>query len=200
MSGAINDHPSSLPSDARALRRPHLTVHGSPMKNMSRSMNSGLDPGISYYLDLVRLLAALSVFGFHLGYGKFVGGPFASLHVFGSNAVIVFFVLSGFVISHVLSTSETNARAYAVARLSRLYSVVVPALFIVALLDTFGARAAPDLYVTPLTGDSFVADLFFVNALWNHASTFGSMSTYWSLGYEAPYYVIAGLFVWGWPR
>jgi peptidoglycan/LPS O-acetylase OafA/YrhL len=154
-----------------------------------------LDPGMSLYLDAVRLLAALSVFGFHLGYGKLIGTPFAFLHVFGSNAVIVFFVLSGFVISHVLATSEKSARAYALARLSRLYSVVIPALILTIVLDTLGTRADPSLYPIPLTMYAFVADLFFVNAQWYHGSAFGSMVTYWSLGFEAWYYVVAGLFV-----
>lgn len=165
------------------------------MKTERGSKIVSLDPGMSLYLDLVRLLAALSVFGFHLGYGKLIGAPFSILHVFGSNAVVVFFVLSGFVISHVLSTGETSARTYALARMSRLYSVAVPALLLTLVLDTLGTRADPSLYQIPLTLYAFVADVFFINAQWNRGYAFGSMVAYWSLGFEVWYYIAAGLFV-----
>jgi peptidoglycan/LPS O-acetylase OafA/YrhL len=164
------------------------------MKIMREKNSYGLDLGMSLYLDLVRLLAALSVFFFHLGYGKLIGAPFGVLRVFGSNGVIVFFVLSGFVITHVLSTKEKSARSYIVARLSRLYSVVVPMLLLTIVLDTLGTKANPGLYPLGLTPDAFVADLFFVNSIWHHYYSFGSMQTFWSLGFEVWYYIAAGLF------
>ncbi len=44
------------------------------------------------------------------------------------NAVAVFFVLSGFIIRHITSIRPMTAQKYAVDRLSRIYSVTLPAV------------------------------------------------------------------------
>jgi hypothetical protein len=91
---------------------------------------------LSIYLDLMRVLAALLVLLFHTSFDR-VGG--AWLHpifqdrgdVFaqaGSAGVIVFFVLSGFVISWTAATKERTFESYIVNCLARLWSVVIPAL------------------------------------------------------------------------
>ena len=53
--------------------------------------------------------------------------PFVSQHA-GNTAVCVFFVLSGFVMRYVTVTRVTTGRAYWIDRVSRMYSVVIPAL------------------------------------------------------------------------
>ena len=70
----------------------------------------------SIYLDLVRSLAAFFVVFDH-------ASTLFDLHSvprWGHQAVIVFFVLSGYVIGHVADTRETTLRAFLVARLARL--------------------------------------------------------------------------------
>ena len=92
-----------------------------------------MKPGTSLYLDLVRWAAALTVFIEHLrehtkiGFAAFwAAHPFWYSHwnLFSQTAVTVFFVLSGYVIAHVLATRERTPVDYAASRLARLYSVV----------------------------------------------------------------------------
>ena len=58
----------------------------------------------------------------------------------GHHAVMLFFVLSGYVISHVADTRESEPRVFLVARLARLWSVLVPAMALTFLCDSFGRR------------------------------------------------------------
>lgn len=155
--------------------------------------NNSLAKGLSIYLDIVRFSAAAVVFLYHLGYGKLAGGYFAIFHQFGTPAVIIFFVLSGFVIRFVTINREDSASAFAAARMSRLYSVVIPALILTALLDTIGRHSAPDLYPNPLSVEAFLSCLLFVNASWFHFFVFGTAGAYWSLGFEVWYYITFGL-------
>ena len=75
----------------------------------------------SIYLDLVRSLAALAVVLDHAaGLFRLPCYPF-----WGHQSVMVFFVLSGYVICYVADTRETTPRAFVVARLARLWSVLV---------------------------------------------------------------------------
>ncbi len=151
----------------------------------------------SIYLDLIRFLAALTVFVVHANYDRFTGGlPFLGrLAGLGNDAVMVFFVLSGFVIAYVVSEKETTPRDYFASRLARLYSVAVPALILTVLLDWIGSRVNYSLYAgwwfqsdNPVW--RFVANLFFVNELWFSSIRPFSNGPYWSLGYEFWYYMI----------
>ena len=150
--------------------------------------------GLSIYLDLVRFLAALSVFLFHMGYGLFSGHPFfAAFEQFGTVAVLIFFVLSGFVITFVRYTKEKSPREYSISRLSRIYSVALPALIITAICDTIGAYLRKDLYSTSLTWADFFRNVTFTNMMPGAGTPFGTDAPYWSLGYEVPYYVLFGI-------
>ena len=144
----------------------------------------------SLYIDVLRLVAALVVFVVHAHYllpGSMPGlWRLASL---GGEAVTVFFVLSGFVIAHVVRTRETRAADYLASRFARLYSVVLPALALTALLDVAGAALAPRDYATgPDRG--LWASLLFVNELWFTSNPPLSNTPFWSLGYEFWYYLL----------
>lgn len=152
---------------------------------------------LSVYLDLVRFMTAMLVFVVHANYQRFTGGLPVLHHLkdLGNDAVMVFFVLSGFVIAHVVATKERSAAVYAASRLARLYSVAVPALLLTVLLDLAGAQLDPSLY----TGRWFefdqpllrvVAALSFTNELWFSYTRPFSNGPFWSLGYEAWYYVL----------
>src|SRR6185312_14830921 len=54
--------------------------------------------------------------------------------------------LAGFVIAFVASTSETTPSSYVFARLSRLWSVVIPALALTVIFDYAGSRWNPRIY------------------------------------------------------
>lgn len=133
----------------------------------------------------------------------------------GHQAVIVFFVLSGFLIAGSILDRVQDAHwswvDYAVARLSRLWVVLIPSLFAVLFWDRLGIAVAPigfysgDLnsiyHSGPLepggashTIGVFAANMFFLQTI--VAPTFGSNGPLWSLSNEFWYYVIfpLGLF------
>ncbi len=88
----------------------------------------------SVYLDLIRSLAALTVVLDH------APAMFAlpDLPRWGHQAVIVFFVLSGYVICHTAETRENTARSFVVARFARLWSVLVPAMALTVACEIIG--------------------------------------------------------------
>jgi peptidoglycan/LPS O-acetylase OafA/YrhL len=88
----------------------------------------------SLYLDLVRAAASFFVVLDHAPTLFDMPG----LPRWGHQAVVVFFVLSGYVISHVADTREPTAAAFLVARFSRLWSVLVPAMLLTVVCDTVG--------------------------------------------------------------
>jgi peptidoglycan/LPS O-acetylase OafA/YrhL len=65
--------------------------------------------------------------------------PRHPLHWPGLPAVIVFFVLSGFVIAFVTDGRDRTLAGYALNRLSRLWSVALPALGFGLILSRFVA-------------------------------------------------------------
>lgn len=158
----------------------------------------------SLYLDVCRFLAAGVVFLSHVATRQLSGGFLWQVTDFGEDAVAVFFVLSGFVIGYVTSERETDARNYAINRLARLYSVALPALALTFLLDAAGAAIRPEFY-SPAYIDYGAGDtplrlgvgLLFLNEVWNAHIVMGSNGPYWSLGFEAWYYVVFGLAVFG---
>ena len=158
-----------------------------------------LSNSLSVYLDLLRFLAAMAVFMLHASFHRFTGGlpGLWRLSVFGNDAVMLFFVLSGFVIAHVASRNEHHWKDYSAARLSRLWSICIPALLLTAALDALGMRLAPELYAfawyeydQPVA--RLLASLLFLNELWFYSVQPFSNTPYWSVGYEFWYYVLFG--------
>ena len=161
---------------------------------------SPLSNSLSVYLDLLRFLAAMVVFLLHASFHRFTGGlpGLWRLSVFGNDAVMLFFVLSGFVIAHVTSRDAHSWKDYSAARLSRLWSICIPALVLTAALDAVGMRLAPDLYAfawyeydEPVA--RLLASLLFLNELWFYSIQPFSNTPYWSVGYEFWYYVLFGV-------
>jgi peptidoglycan/LPS O-acetylase OafA/YrhL/protein-tyrosine-phosphatase len=145
----------------------------------------------SVYLDLVRFLAAFLVL---LHHARYIYDPGGALFSLGHEAVIVFFVLSGFVIAYVAENKERTLKDYTIARLARLYSVVVPAIVLTGVLDYLGYTLDPAAY--PAGAQAWdhiplrvVGSLLFLNQIWFISMQPFSNVPYWSLGYEAWYYV-----------
>ena len=156
-------------------------------------------PGLSLYLELLRLLAATEVVLFHVNGFPLLGGHRAAWNAFGHEAVVVFFVLSGFVIAFAAETREHTAKAYAVSRLTRIYSVALPCLIFTLLFDRVGLALVPQLYVGLVTDGSALLRLMlgglFLNESWTVSAQMFSNTPYWSIAYEFWYYaVFAGLF------
>jgi peptidoglycan/LPS O-acetylase OafA/YrhL len=148
----------------------------------------------SIYLDLVRFGAAVLVYLWHSNMRMLVQDILPASN-YGHSAVIVFFVLSGFVIAFVTDTKEKTWVAYTASRLSRVYSVVLPTLILTPLLDAFGRQLYPAMYDYPF--DRFALRLLgcglMLNESWWVSITFFSNVPYWSIAFEFWYYVIFAL-------
>ena len=149
----------------------------------------------SIYLDLIRFLAACLVYIYHSNQRLLVNDILPASN-YGHSSVIVFFVLSGFVIAFITDTREKNWIDYAASRISRIYSVAVPAVFITLMLDAFGRQLYPALYDYPF--DQFAArigaSLMLLNEVWFVSITSFSNVPYWSVTYEMWYYIGFGIF------
>jgi len=157
-----------------------------------------VNKSLSRYLDAIRLTAALVVFVGHLSSSQFTGGLGWQAAGYMGDAVTAFFVLSGFLIAHA-TRREVDARSYAVARLARLASVALPALALTFALDAVGRTINPTLYATlggyAWDGRAWQAgvSLLFANQWWLLDTAAGSDLPYWSMSFEAAYYVLFGL-------
>lgn len=179
------------------------------------------------HLDMLRGLCAIGVVGSHVRslflvpYGDVVNhGPadlaFYTLTGLGHECVIAFFALSGYLVGGSTFAAMRARRFswldYGVARLSRLWTVLVPALALTALLDFIGAALAPpgtyqgaliDLVSTgPLPTEpanhspaTFIGNMLFLQTI--VTPVFGSNRPLWSLANEAWYYLAFPLLAFG---
>jgi peptidoglycan/LPS O-acetylase OafA/YrhL len=133
-----------------------------------------------------------------------------------SEAVIIFFVLSGYLVGgsvlKLMRTSMWSWRVYLTKRLSRLYVVLLPALLVGACLDHLGLHlfGLHSVYHTPpgiqiVTTYHLAERLRPLVALGNIAflqtivvPEFGSNVSVWSLANEFWYYIIFPLLVLAW--
>lgn len=147
------------------------------------------DSQASSILDLLRFLSALTVFLFHF----YVPLP-------GYQAVMVFFVLSGyFISSSVLKAIAENRWSwsdYLLKRVTRLWIVLLPALFLTYIfakmqLGLFGEDLSPpNLKVSNyISWELFFSNLFFMQGILVKGA-FGLNGPLWSLTYEFWYYLL----------
>lgn len=149
----------------------------------------------SIYLDLVRFLSAILVLTYHAKSSRYDGSWLKGIGAYGHDAVMVFFVLSGFVIAYVANNKESTIYEFSKSRFARLYSVVFPALIITLVLDYFGQLLDPSMYAGAHFEDSspyyrFFSNLFFINEIWFESWLAFSNGPFWSLSYEFWFYVI----------
>ena len=158
-----------------------------------------LTPSFSGYLDFLRFGAALAVLLGHMDQDG-VSMDWMPLALFSHDAVVVFFVLSGFIIYHSTVSRSTTWQQYAAARLSRIYSVALPAVLACIAL-AFWLSDRPGFHPEALSNYSApsvwhaVSSLLFLNESWLNASTVTLNHPYWSLCYEVWYYVLFGVFM-----
>jgi peptidoglycan/LPS O-acetylase OafA/YrhL len=192
-----------------------------PSTIQSRAVSSlaprALTTAASAHLDLIRAAAAWAVMWVHVRSNLFVDfrnvgqkGPLLNLLYFftgfGHQAVMVLFVLSGFLISSTVFQSYASGtwswRDYAINRSSRLYVVLIPGLLFGLLWDKTGSSlfASTGVYSHPmenfggsvalnqLTVGNFLGNLVFLQTI--ICPTFGSNGPLWSLSNEFWYYVL----------
>ncbi len=161
-----------------------------------------MSEGFSLYLDLARLCSAITVVIFHSSFHQMGGGWFNFPSDYGLAAVIVFFVLSGLVIAYTTPEKHPTALDYFATRLARLWSVILPALAITAILDAIGSSISPhpyegwgDLIGWNMPALRLFTAAIFMNEIWFVSISPLSNGAFWSLGYEFWYYAIFGAWV-----
>ncbi|WP_243652642.1 acyltransferase [Novosphingobium sp. PhB165] len=176
-------NPASAEADARFLTRP-----------------------LSVLLDFVRFGAALLVAVGHAVQLGIYRGPFPFGLRMQHYCVIVFFVLSGLVISSSVLGGRSSLPRYFVARISRILPVAIPALLFAVLAAYVLAGTLPVAIDNSPNDPIAVASrllppMAFVSAwpgmpapVWN--------PPYWSLCYEVWFYAIFAMavFLRGWAR
>lgn len=146
----------------------------------------------------------MAVFFSHITRDSLSAGNSAVLFLgqFGQEGVAIFFVISGIVIAFVAREKEHDLRSYIVARLGRLWSVIVPALILTVVLDVVGRSISPEMYASSAiqawgwdlaSAWNFFAPLFFLNQTIFPAADPGTNGPFWSLCYEFWYYILFGI-------
>ena len=121
---------------------------------------------------------------------------------FGHEAVIIFFVLSGFFVggSVIKNVEQIKLSTYIIKRLTRLWIVLIPALILTAICDYFlptdflAQAEQSTINSLPLQSEysgnvvTFVCNLLFLQE--TACVPFGTNSPLWSLAYEFWYYVL----------
>jgi peptidoglycan/LPS O-acetylase OafA/YrhL len=104
----------------------------------------------------------------------------------GHQAVVIFFVLSGFLIGgtirHAFDRGQWSWASYLTHRLVRLWVVLLPGLMLCLLWDTLGGSAGTDTAIT------LIGNMFFLQGV--IVPAFGSDGPLWSLANEFWYYVL----------
>lgn len=179
--------------------------------------------GLSEFINVSRWAAAFLVLFGHVSHLILVDYKYVVeksifckllyfLAGFGHEAVMVFFVISGYLVGALTldkwKQSGPNIQAYASARISRIYTVLLPALMVGLALDYIGISwvNASELYTnsaqyntnslfftigTALNFNVLIGNIFQLQGIL--VKTLGSNSPLWSLANEWWYYIIFAL-------
>jgi peptidoglycan/LPS O-acetylase OafA/YrhL len=190
------------------------------MGSFTKTMPRKITDGVSNVLNFSRWVAAILVVIGHFRHFYFIDYSFVQqkslaitilyfLSGFDREAVIVFFVLSGYLVGgnvlRQISTGKFKGSNYFLARFSRIYTVLIPALAVVWVLDHLGMVFFNNsaIYTDVYRVGSVTIDLHLAHRLGWHAlignllmldgttvPAFGTDGPLWSLAYEWWYYMI----------
>ena len=167
--------------------------------------NYKLTEGNSITLDLIRGISAQLVV---VGHGISFFGIFKSLHQpnfpwMQNIAVLIFFILSGFLITYsTLRKTNYTFKHFFADRFSRIYTAFVPSLLIVLLIDYIAKTLSPArfYYEEAYNIKTFIGNLFMFqdHPLANNTfhlpniTSFGSARPFWTLAVEWWIYLCFG--------
>ncbi len=151
-----------------------------------------------HWLDLLRFLAAFEVVAFHFRGNFFVEYgllPPAQMNVFttiaffftrlGQESVIIFFVMSGFLVGgkaiERILNNDVNLKAYVLDRFVRIMLPLLASIVLVLLVDLI--TGAPVYYI------DIIGSLFSLQGIF---TTSYNNNPVWSLAYEVWFYVLMG--------
>lgn len=148
----------------------------------------------SILLDLLRFLAAILVLIHHAE--QLLDANYLSVFAsFGHDAVIFFFILSGFVISYI-TDKEKNSYDYIISRAARMYSVVIPSLILVICLYFVGDYFFEANYSQRFRDVNWYYIVFISLSFLNQTSItevyVPTNGPFWSISYEVWYYILFG--------
>ncbi len=165
------------------------------------SLNSNTND-VSVVLNITRYMSALAVcFGHAISIWGVQERIMPSAAPYMQNlAVIIFFIVSGFLIAHVLTSSSReqnySLKHYLVDRFVRIYSAYLPALFFIALIEYIyvllggkGAYTGVGIFI----GNVFMLQNYlgpFKDLL--AVPSYGSAGQLWTLSIEFYIYIFVG--------
>ncbi|PHN94580.1 hypothetical protein CSC80_04330 [Maribacter sp. 6B07] len=172
----------------------------------------------NYTLDFIRGVSALIVMSGHLRIALYkdfselgnvensslVEKGFYFITGLGHEAVMVFFVLSGYFVggSVIKNQKYFSSKNYLIARLSRLWVPLLPILIFTIIIDYFIGIASPELlngnYYSILNSGpktdysisflTFLSNMSFLQTIFT--PVYGTNGPLWSLAYEFWYYIL----------
>jgi peptidoglycan/LPS O-acetylase OafA/YrhL len=165
-----------------------------------------IDKNLSLFLDVARGVAAFLVMAGHLR--SFFFSTYADLNPeyhniinyflffitrIGHECVILFFVLSGYLVGGNLLKSILEEKLlwkkYFTDRLIRMYVVFLPALLLGFILDTIRCSSLGDCFqTTPFEIETVLGNIFFLHTI--AVPIFTSNVALWSLANELWYYLL----------
>lgn len=174
--------------------------------------------GLNWLRGLAALLVLLSHARsfFYVDFKDYSNEPNIFVKIFylitglGHPAVIIFFVLSGFLVAGSIDRqwrqNKWNIKNYFTARIIRLWVVLVPCLVFTFFLDKIGYFFNPNFYDGNLKNiissapantvdwsiQSFISNIFFLQTI--TSPVYGSNGPFWSLANEFWYYLLFPLF------
>ena len=176
-----------------------------PVLRWQAQSNLHQHPLQSLALSLLRGLAALEVAAAHLRAEIYPGlrllqdptlayQAFSFVTGFAHQAVIVFFLISGWLVGGSLLNRLNQPRAlanYAIDRATRLWTVLLPTLLLILLIGMLIGEAHPARFDVSPANDysalSFLGNLLGLQTIL--VPNFGGNYALWSLSYETWYYV-----------
>lgn len=167
---------------------------------MEQSKARIISGGSSIFLDAIRICAAFTVLYIH-AFEHWFPTKFHNPNKPGELshfAVVVFFVLSGYVIAHSTISKNRGGMQYAQARLTRLASVVIPALLITFIIQSIIGYINPSAIEIVTSSREhntlrYLISGLFINEIWFLSAAPSINISLWSLSFEFWYYVIFGL-------
>lgn len=143
-------------------------------------------------LEVVRAMAALTVVAGHIVYYEFVAVPtwIKMLSAFATEAVIIFFVLSGLVISRSVQRNTPGAIRFLSQRLVRIYPIYFFSIVLAIIASFVFFSKNESVSVT-------IGNLLFLQDLGGYiVPPLATNQPLWSLSYELAYYAIFALTIW----
>lgn len=161
-----------------------------------------INEDVSLVLDLIRGVSAqMVVIGHLLSFLKIYPNSNTLNPLYIQNVgVVIFFILSGFLISYSLLNKLRNQqytfKEYFIERFSRIYSGFIPSLFLILLIDFINVKINMSDYTH---GEAFNLITFLGNLLMlqdfpfsNFITSFGSGRVLWTLAIEWWLYLFFG--------